>query len=182
MLASVLGAIGRTERIACGAAFVVMAGALIADVFSRQVFATGLVGAPQVGVVGMIAVAMFGMGVATDHGQHLRPRLFDGLFPAPVQPTIERIANVLTAMFFAGFGVLAALVVAESMALGDRMAVLNWPIWPMQLIILAAFATNAVRFAIYAIDPGLTPQQDLPETGLDHDAPRQGSADQKGAS
>ncbi|MCG8444026.1 MAG: TRAP transporter small permease [Caulobacterales bacterium] len=162
-LAGLLGVIGRAERALCVLAFFVMAAALIADVASRQLFSTGLIGAPQIGVVGMIAAAMFGMGIATDAGSHLRPRLFDALIPARFSALVERLADALTAAFFALMGGLAVMVVAESFALGDRMAVLNWPIWPMQIMIAAAFGTNAARFAVFSVQPSLRPAPEIAE-------------------
>ena len=160
MMARFLNAIGTVERALCVAAFAVMSVALIADVVARELFSTGLVGAPQIGVVGMVAAAMFGMGVATDSGAHLRPRLFDRLVPEHLSDLIDRIANAVTALFFLGMGVLAVLVVGESFELGDRMAVLNWYIWPMQAMIAAAFLTNALRFAAFCADPSLKPPDD----------------------
>jgi len=78
---ALLNVIGAAERWLTIAAFALMALALLADVISRRIFLTGLIGATEIAVIGMVAVAMFGIGVATDTGAHLRPRLFDFLIP-----------------------------------------------------------------------------------------------------
>ena len=158
---AVLAAIARFERWASLAAFALMAVSLMADVVSRRVFMTGLIGASEVAVIGMVAVAMFGIGVATDHGAHLRPRLFDALIPPALEPAMARASSAVTAAFFAIFTGLAAWMTVQSFMLGDRTEILRAPIWTLQAIIVIAFATNMVRFAIYAARPGLRPSEDL---------------------
>lgn len=164
-MSAVLDIISRTERWITMLAFALMAIALMADVVSRRLFMTGLIGATEVAVVGMVAVAMFGVGVATDGGGHLRPRLFDMLIPKAVDALVNRIASAVTGLFFAVFAGLAFYMVAESFALGDRTEILNAPIWLLQSMIFLAFATNAVRFFIYAAQPDLKPSEDLEESG-----------------
>ena len=159
-----LTAIGRAEHWVTIAAFALMALALLADVISRRLFLTGLIGATEVAVMGMVAVAMFGIGIATDEGAHLRPRLFDRLTPRALEPVIGRAASAVTAVFFAIFAGLSAWMVMQSFVLGDRTEILRTPIWTLQTLIFIAFATNAVRFLIYAIDPGLKPSEDLEES------------------
>ncbi|MEM6627567.1 MAG: TRAP transporter small permease [Pseudomonadota bacterium] len=155
--ATILSALKRFERMACGVAFLVMAAPLMADVARRLIVGSGILGAPQVAVVGMIAVAMFGIGVAADEGAHLRPRFLDGVFPKRWKPTIETIAHALTALFFAGLALIAFAVVDETRRLEDVNSVLRWPLWPVQAIIFLAFLLNAVRYAIYAVSPELRP-------------------------
>lgn len=168
-----LAGLGLFERIACGVAFVVMAGALIVDVGMREITGAGVLGAPQVGVIGMIAVAMFGFGIAASQGAQLRPRFMDGVFPKAWGPALDRLADAITAAGFAGIGWLAIIMVAESARLGDVTSVLRWPIWPMQTIIAVAFATNAVRYALFAIWPALRPADDIePETSAVESPPR----------
>ena len=69
---SLLAFLSAAERWAAVAAFAIMTLALLADVISRRLFQTGLIGAVEIAVFGMIALAMFVIGVATDHGAHLR--------------------------------------------------------------------------------------------------------------
>lgn len=160
---SLLNVIGATERWLTISAFALMALALLADVISRRIFLTGLIGATEIAVVGMVAVAMFGIGVATDTGAHLRPRLFDFLIPKSFEPVLDRLVSAVTAAFFAVFAGLAVWMVIESVILSDRTEILRLPIWTLQMMIAAAFITNFIRFAAYAIDPGLKPGEFLEE-------------------
>ncbi|MGJ3232084.1 MAG: TRAP transporter small permease [Oceanicaulis sp.] len=162
-MSAVLVLIGRAERWITIAAFALMAVALMADVISRRLFMTGLIGATEVAVIGMVAVAMFGIGVATDEGGHLRPRLFDALIPKAADAALNRLASLVTSLFFAVFAGLAFFMVAQSVALGDRTEILRAPVWMLQAMIFLAFATNAVRFFIYALRPDLKPAEDLEE-------------------
>ncbi|XBQ16667.1 MAG: TRAP transporter small permease [Oceanicaulis sp.] len=163
-MSALLRTIGLVERWITLIAFALMALSLMADVISRRLFMTGLIGATEVAVVGMVAVAMFGIGVATDEGAHLRPRLFDALIPAALSPMIDRIASAVTGLFFAVFAGLSAWMVIQSFVLGDRTEILRAPIWTLQAMIFLAFATNAVRFFIYAARPDLKPSEDFEES------------------
>jgi TRAP-type C4-dicarboxylate transport system permease small subunit len=167
-MSALLAAIARFERWASLLAFALMALSLLADVISRRIFMTGLIGATEVAVIGMVAVAMFGVGVATDHGAHLRPRLFDALIPAPLEPVMVRLSSAITAVFFAVFAALSGWMVWESVILGDRTEILRLPIWTLQAMIFIAFATNTARFAIYAARPELRPSENL-EDVVDRD-------------
>lgn len=163
-MSAFLSWIGRIERIVTLAAFALMALSLLADVISRRLFMTGLIGATEVAVIGMVAVAMFGIGIATDEGAHLRPRVFDALIPKRFDAGLARLASLVTALFFALFAALATWMVIQSAVLGDRTEILRLPIWTLQAMIALAFATNAIRFLIYAAEPALRPSEDLEES------------------
>ena len=163
-MSGLLSFIGKAERWITIAAFALMALALLADVISRRLFLTGLIGATEIAVMGMVAVAMFGVGIATDEGAHLRPRLFDALIPKAFEALVGRLASLVTAVFFAVFAGLAGWMVSESFVLGDRTEILRAPIWMLQSLIFIAFATNAVRFFLYALNPALKPGEDLEES------------------
>jgi TRAP-type C4-dicarboxylate transport system permease small subunit len=182
--------LGAVERAACIIAFAVMAIALIADV-ARRVggrvtealsevpgvgpgaiwlqdtlgLGAGILGAPQVSVIGMITVAMVGFGLAAASGGQLRARFFDGLCPSPMVPALTRFADLLTAAMLAVLAALALQMTLGSARLGDVVSVTRWPIWPMQAIIVAAFTLNAVRYLLFALFPELRPPEDpAPET------------------
>lgn len=166
-MSTILAAIGRFERWATILAFALMAVSLLADVISRRIFMTGLIGATEVAVIGMVAVAMFGVGVATDAGAHLRPRLFDALIPAAFEPVMVRLSSLVTAAFFAVFAGLSGWMVIETFLLGDRTEILRAPIWMLQAMIFLAFAANMLRFLIYAARPDLRPSEDLEQVAAD---------------
>jgi C4-dicarboxylate transporter DctQ subunit len=160
-----LAGLSRFEKIACALAFVVMAGALAADVLMREFTGAGVLGAPQVGVIGMIAVAMFGFGVAAQSGGQLRVRFLDGLAPPALVPALTRVADLVTALMLLVLAAFALQMTLESAAMADVTTVLRWPIWPMQSIIVAAFGLNAIRYGLFAAYPELRPDEDpAPET------------------
>jgi TRAP-type C4-dicarboxylate transport system permease small subunit len=163
-MSAILGAVSRFERWATMLAFALMAVSLLADVISRRVFMTGLIGATEVAVIGMVAVAMFGVGVATDAGAHLRPRVFDALIPKAFEGAMGRASSLVTAAFFAVFAGLAGWMVVQSFVLGDRTEILRAPIWALQAMIFLAFTTNTLRFAIYAARPELRPSENLEDS------------------
>jgi TRAP-type C4-dicarboxylate transport system permease small subunit len=190
-----LSALSGLERTACVFGFLVMAGGLIVDVGARlwsRVLAEagkarwvsaefvdqwsyggGVLGAPQIAVIGMIIVSMFGLGVAIDKGAQLRARFLDGVFPQAWSGGIDRLADLITAIVFMIIGGLAAIMTREAFALGDVTSVLRWPIWPMQTIIAAAFVLNGLRHLVFCVAPELRPHQDIePETFVVEEAPR----------
>lgn len=155
----------RFERIVCLVGFAVMAAALIADVLSRKFTGAGLLGAPQVGVLGMIAVAMFGFGLAAQQGGQLRARLLDWIFPKSWNTAVNAAADAITALAMAGLAALCAIMTLESARILDVSAVLRWPIWPAQAAVTLAFVLNALRYALFAVYPVLRPVEDeIPET------------------
>jgi len=109
----------------------------------------------------LFAVAMFGIGIATDAGAHLRPRFLDRVFPTTWEGAVQRTAHGVTALFFLLFAGLAAWMVAESAWLGERTEILRVPIWVLQSMILIGFSTNGLRFAIYAARPELAPAEEV---------------------
>lgn len=152
-----LKGLGWLERTVILVSFAVMAGALMADVLSREILGRGIFGAPQVGVFAMIVMSFFGIGLASASGGHLRPRFADRLVPRAWDSFMDRLAEFLFALFCAGFGVIAVLVVRESFDLGDVAPVLRWPIGPFQAVIAAAFFIAAIRHALYGFYPALKP-------------------------
>jgi len=158
-MSALLKTLSRLERWAAIAAFAVMTLALMADVVSRRLFQSGLTGAIEIAIFGMIALAMFGIGIATDHAAHLRPTVFDGLVPQRLRPGVARLADLLTGLFFVVLAGFAAWMVAESMMLGDRTAILRVPVWALQSMLLLAFLGNALRFLAYCADPSLRPPE-----------------------
>lgn len=153
-----LNGLGWVERAVILVSFAVMAGALMADVLSREILGRGVFGAPQVGVFAMIVMSFLGIGLASASGGHLRPRFADRLVPRSWDRFMDRLAEFLFAVFCAGFGVIALLVVRETFELGDVAPVLRWPIWPFQAVIAAAFFIAAIRHTLYGLYPALKPK------------------------
>ena len=149
----------RIEKALCAAGFLVMSLALVADVASRLALGYGIVGAPQLGLVGMLVTAMFGVGLAADAGEHFRPRVLDKYRPASWEPAMVRIGHALTSAFFALLAGVAAYVAWESWLLDDVTSLLRWPVWLLQATIIVALAFNAVRFALFSGRADAAPSQ-----------------------
>ena len=150
---------GQFERAVSFAAFLFMIAVVFVDVVSRELTGSGLHWASQLGVYANIVVVMLGIGLASAHGSHLRPRFADGWLPACWDPVLNRVADGLMAAFCGGFTLLAGLVVAETAALGERSSVLGTLVWPVQLFIPLAFGLATIRHALYALCPELAPRQ-----------------------
>ncbi len=163
-----LAGCGRFERAVSFVAFCLLIVVVFADVLSRELTGTGLHWARQVGVYANLVVVMFGLGLASATGAHLRPRFADGWLPASWSPWLTRIAELLMAVFCAAFAIVAADVVVETWRLGVRSTVLRTVVWPVQAVIPLAFALAAVRHALYACYPALRPRVDSgpPTDGL----------------
>lgn len=151
--------ISRIEKTLCAAGFLVMSLALVADVAARLTLGYGIVGAPQLGLVGMLVTAMFGVGLAADAGQHFRPRVLDKYRPAGWEGAMVRIGHALTSAFFALLATVAAWVAWESWQLGDVTSLLRWPVWALQGVVAVALAFNAVRYALFCARPDIVPPQ-----------------------
>ena len=156
-LRPVLNAVGTLERTICILAFSIMTLSLLADVIARKALQTGLVGATEIAVMAMIALSMAGIGVASDAGAHFRLSVLDSVFPDSMSEWVDRVAGLITSAFFIILLVLSIIMVGQSLELGDRTEILRVPIWVLQSFIVLAFATNALRYAIYALSPSLRP-------------------------
>lgn len=155
-----LGWMSRIEKAACAGGFVVMSLALVADVASRLTLGYGIVGAPQLALVGMLVTAMFGVGLAADAGEHFRPRVLDKYRPPKWEGAIGRVGHMLTSVFFTLLAGVAAYVAWESWLLADVTSLLRWPVWVLQGVIVVALAFNAVRYAVFVARPDLAPSQE----------------------
>ena len=122
--AEILTRVGGAERALSFAAFMVLIAVVFADVVSREVTGTGLHWARQAGVYANLFVVMFGIGIASAHGAHLRPRFADHWLPSGWEPALIRIQEGLMALFCLGFAAVAAAVVMDSYAFGERSVVL----------------------------------------------------------
>ena len=149
--------LSQTEKALCALGFVVMAIALILDVAARLILGHGLVGAPQLGLVGMLVTALFGGGLAADAGEHLRPRVLDPYRPPHWEPAMARIGHLLTGGFFLLLAWLSAKVALESHRLEDVTSLLRWPVWMLQSVLVLAFGGNGVRCLLFGLRPELAP-------------------------
>ncbi|MCY4153959.1 MAG: TRAP transporter small permease [Gammaproteobacteria bacterium] len=169
-----LHTLGRVERVLTSVAFAVLIAAIFLDVFSREITGVGLHWARQAGVYANIVVVMFGLGLASAGGNHLRPRFADNWLPARWNPVIVRLQNGLMSAFCLLAAGAGAVVTWDSVQLGERSTLLPVLIWPLLAVIPLAFLLVALRHAIYACKPTLAPPDPLrdpsraqPDSGAD---------------
>ena len=156
-----LHTLGRVERIITTVAFALLIAAIFLDVFSREITGVGLHWARQAGVYANIVVVMFGLGLASAGGNHLRPRFADNWLPARWNPVIVRLQDGLMSAFCLVAAGAGALLTWESVQLGERSTLLPVLVWPILLAIPTAFFLVALRHAIYACKPALAPPDPL---------------------
>ncbi|ARN73448.1 TRAP transporter small permease [Oceanicoccus sagamiensis] len=154
---SFLAGLGRLERLFCLSALAVLALVLFVDVMLRTFLGNGLAWAHQTGVYANIVVSMIGIGLASAHGSHLRPRFADHWLPAGWEPLMLRLQPLVTALLFLFFFVLSLQLVLETYALAELSTVLQTPVWPVQSLLPLAFGLACIRYFLFALFPELQP-------------------------
>lgn len=153
-----MAALSSAERAVTFVAFALLILAVFGDVLSRELTGTGLHWARQGGVYANLFVVMFGLGLASAGGSHLRPRFADGWLPARLTPFLERANDLGMAAFCFAFAAIAAGVVIDSFGLQERSVALRIAVWPFQAVIPLAFAIAGLRHLVYAVYPELRPR------------------------
>ncbi|HJP39897.1 MAG: TRAP transporter small permease [Gammaproteobacteria bacterium] len=167
---TLLKQIERFEGAVTFACFLLLIAVVFADVVSREVVGTGLHWARQVGVYANLMVIMFGIGLASAAGTHLRPRFADNWLPASWSGGLDRLQDIVMALFCLGFTVFAVSIVYHGFMLGERSAVLGILIWPFQAVMPLVFLIAAFRHGLYALYPGWRPvamSATTPAPGID---------------
>lgn len=162
-----LAAVERFERVVTFVAFLVLIAVIFGDVGMREVSGSGLHWARQAGVYANLIVVMFGIGLASAGGAHLRPRFADAWLPTRWEPVLMRIQDGLMACFCLCFAVVAGAVVVDSYGLGERSVVLRILIWPFQAVVPLVFLIATLRHGLYAVFPMLRPQESSGAIPLD---------------
>lgn len=161
------------HRVECAlavAAFGFIAGVLILDVAGRELLApllarlgieagpTGVYGAQKMAVFALVIATYSGIGIAAATGSHLVPRVGHRAVPAAWGAAMDQLADLLSGLFLLGAAWYGFEFVRGSHASGLRAAMLQWPVWPVQLAIPLGFASAALRYLCFACWPGLRPQ------------------------
>ncbi len=152
-----LAGLERVERAVTFGAFGVLVVVVFGDVVSRETVGTGLHWARQVGVYANLFVILFGIGMASATGSHLRPRFADGWLPARWSGVLERMQDGGMALFCLGFAVIAARIAFDGYILDERSAVLGIVTWPFQAVFPLVFLFATFRHGVYACYPELRP-------------------------
>jgi hypothetical protein len=158
----------RLECLVAVAAFGFIAVVLIADVAGRELLgpiynlfdikgSPGVFAAQKMCVYALVIGSFCGVGVATATGSHLLPRIGFGWVPKAFGSTMDRIADLVTGLFFVGVAYFGWVYVASSMQAGLRMQAFDMPIWPIQLAIPLGFLSASIRYFFFAAWPALRP-------------------------
>jgi TRAP-type C4-dicarboxylate transport system permease small subunit len=158
----------RAECLIAVAAFGFIAVVLIVDVAGREILTpifkalgitqtAGVYAAQKMSVYALVIGSFCGVGIATATASHLLPRIGFGWVPASFGPTMNRIADAFTGLFFCGVAWFGWVYVESSMQAGLRAQAFDIPIWPIQLAIPAGFLSAALRYFVFAAWPGTRP-------------------------
>lgn len=139
-------------------AFVLIALLLLLDVTLREFAGTSVHGAQRVSVYAMILIGFLGIGLASAQGRHLRPRFADGLIPDRLTHIATRLGDAAMTIVWMGFVWLGLRFVNEAWEFRDMARVIEIPLWPLYLVVPYAFASTALRHALFACYPALRPE------------------------
>jgi TRAP-type C4-dicarboxylate transport system permease small subunit len=159
---ALLSALRQAERWSTTAAFVLMVAVLGWDILGRELLSGGKIWATPIAVYANVFIAFIGMGVASAGGAHLRPRFMDGLAPKAWHGALDRIGDFGFALFALGAALLCWRMLRETIELQETDPVLQWQVWPFQIILVVAFGIAVLRHSLYGVFPALRP---LPAAG-----------------
>lgn len=167
--ATVLSVWHRLECWIAVVAFAFIAIVLLIDVVGRELIAPllrlmhfevgalGVQGSQKLSVYALVVGSYAGVGIATATGSHLVPRVAFGWIPESFGPAMNRISDAVAFVFLTGVAWVGWLFVRSSMDAGLLVPILNWKVWPIQLVIPLGFLSAAGRYLVYAIWPALRP-------------------------
>jgi len=156
--------LGRIELFFTTLAFVILIATMFLDVLSREITGVGLHWARQVGVYANIVVVMFGLGLASAGGNHIRPRFSDNWLPRHWSPLLSRLQDGLMCLFCFFVAFFGYQLTLESIQLGERSTLIPILIWPVLAMVPLAFFLVGIRHIIYTIQPDLRPADPLIDT------------------
>lgn len=147
----------RVEATICIVAFAGTALALMIDVLARELLGNGIFGAQRFAVWSNAIAGLLGFALVTAERGHLRPQFADALLPKALEPHIERIGEVVSALICLGMGWFAVEFVMGSARLGERGMAIPILVWPIQLVLPWMFLSSALRHLAFAAWPVLRP-------------------------
>jgi TRAP-type C4-dicarboxylate transport system permease small subunit len=156
---TLLGWLFRAEAAVAVAAFSIITAAVFFDLLGRELFGKGLYGAQRAAVYCMVWVAMLGFALAVAWGAHMRIGGIERLLPESWDAAGNRVADLVSCgacVFLAYWSYVFVAVAYEQKARGMAF---DFPLWPIQAVILWAFASGALRYLLYAIFPALRPRE-----------------------
>jgi TRAP-type C4-dicarboxylate transport system permease small subunit len=144
-------------------AYAATALSLLGDVVGRELFSEGIWGAPRFAVYAAIVAGFLGMSLAAADGAHIRPQLLDFVVPSMFDQLANRIADLVSCGIYFVLGYLSVSFVWVSYENADITPVLDWQLWPIQLILPYTFFSVSFRYLVYVIQPNIKTSNTLVE-------------------
>jgi TRAP-type C4-dicarboxylate transport system permease small subunit len=143
------------------AAYALVAGLLLADIIGREFFSTSIYGAQKIAVQATMIAAFMGLSLATSQGSHMRAEAADALVPKRWSAQADRFGHVISAVLYAALAWISFTYMMETRQFGMRIPVLGWQMWPVQLVLPAAFGSSALKSLAFAVFPALAPHRQI---------------------
>lgn len=128
---------------------------LLSDIVGRELFGQGIWGAERFAVYAAIIAAFLGLSLASADDLLIRPRFLDAIVPQRFNVAVNRASDAVSALIYMSLGGLAIGYVMGSYARGDITPVLDWPLWPLQLVLPYSFLSAGGRHLLYSVQPDL---------------------------
>jgi TRAP-type C4-dicarboxylate transport system permease small subunit len=138
------------------------AGALVADIVSRELFSHGLFGSLRVAVYATAIAALSGFAICVATGSHLRVTVVDNLVPERWRPAVARAGNFLSFAICAYFAYWAIFYIRQTATIGETDPSLGIQVWPIQCILAWMFISGGARYLAYGVFPELEPEEAEP--------------------
>lgn len=151
----------RLEAAVAVLAYLIITIALMTDIVSREVFGQAIWGIQKVAVYGAVIAGLIGLGLATAKGKHIRPKFTDAWLPEHWQAAATRIGDLVACLTFLTAAWVSMELVQSSYEFNFLAPVLDWPIWPFQLLLPYTFTSTAIRHAVFTLEPQLRPQEGM---------------------
>jgi len=152
----------RAECVFAVTCLCISAGALVADIVSRELFSYGLFGSLRVAVYATALAALSGFAICVATGTHLRVNALDALVPVAWRPLVGRVGNVLAFAICMYFAYWSLFYVRQTFRIGETDPSLGIKVWPIQCILIWMFVSAGARYIAYAIFPELEPREAEP--------------------
>lgn len=161
----IIAALTWTEAAIAIAAYALVAGLLLMDVVGRELFNISIYGSQKVAVQATLIASFLGMSIATSQGVHLRAEAMDALVPRRWSALADRFGHAISFALFGALAIVSFQFMMDTRNYGIRMAVLGWPMWPVQLVLPVAFGSSALKSLAFAVFPALVAHRKIEMNG-----------------
>jgi TRAP-type C4-dicarboxylate transport system permease small subunit len=153
MIERLLDQLTKVERLVASTLIFLLTVLVITDVFSRELFKTGVPWAQKGAVYLMIWAGFLGAILITHKVEHLRPEVADKLWKGRARQWYLRAHNLLILFFTAGMAWYSLQYVLESREFGDRNIIIDVPMWVLQAVIPYCFTSMSLRYLYFIFFP-----------------------------